>query len=32
MGELAILFHVFSVPYSYNCKHGDGKRRGENPG
>ena len=25
MWELAILFHVFSVPYSYNWKHGNGK-------
>ena len=25
MCKIAILFHVFSVTYSYNCKYGDGK-------
>ena len=25
MCKIAILFHVFSVMSSYNCKYGDGK-------
>ena len=25
MYKIAILFHVFSVTYSYNCKYGDRK-------